>query len=94
MSHDYHEGLPGFDPQQILVDGCLECETRSRWSDHGICSLDRERFAEAWVRAHQWHMKRLDNVSDAELPLLETLASVQAAMRRAEVHITEVQVPW
>jgi hypothetical protein len=90
MSHDYHGELPGFDPQQILVDGCHECERRSRWNDHGISSLDPERFAEAWLRARRWQSKALvrhaggwATISDAEVPLLDTLSSVQIAQHRA-----------
>jgi hypothetical protein len=83
MSHDYHDNLPGFDPQQILVDGCRECEQRSRRADHGISTLDLERFPAAWRRAWQWHTQGLDNLSDAEQPLLVTLSSVQIGLARA-----------
>jgi hypothetical protein len=79
MSHDFHERLPGFDPQQILVDGCRECEALSRRLDHGISSLDPDRFAAAWERAQQWQTKGLATISDAELPLLDTLHSVRLA---------------
>jgi len=29
MSHAYHDALPGFDPRNILTDGCSECEERA-----------------------------------------------------------------
>jgi hypothetical protein len=93
VSHDYHEGLPGFDPQQILVDGCRECEQRSQRADHGISLLDAERFADA--RALEWQTKGLwGTVSDAERPLLATLSSVQIAIGRAGWTLADVQVSW
>jgi hypothetical protein len=30
MSHNFHEGLPGYGEAQILHDGCAECEARAR----------------------------------------------------------------
>jgi hypothetical protein len=83
MSHDCHERLPGFDPQQILVDGCRECEARSKWNDHGISSLDAERFATAWHRAREWQTQGLSTISDAEIPLLDTLWSLHVVSQRA-----------
>jgi hypothetical protein len=94
MSHDFHERLPGFDPQQILVDGCRECEARSQRNDHGISSLDPDRFAAAWLRAQELETEGLDNLSAAERPLLLTLSSVQIAIGRAGWTLADVQVSW
>jgi hypothetical protein len=78
VSHDYHEGQPGYSPEQILKDGCAECAARSASADRGINSLDPVTFARAWDRAIRWHRDGLPGVSDAEVPLLAVLAAVRA----------------
>jgi hypothetical protein len=83
VSHDYHEQLHGYDPAQILVDNCGECEHRSEYSDHGISSLDSDRFEAAWKRAADWNWSRAGQVSDAEAPLLSVLWSVQVQLERS-----------
>jgi len=82
MAHDYHEGLPGYDPKQILHDGCSECEWRARHHDHGISFLDRDSFARAWLRAAQWYRQGLPNMSVAEIPMLSALWAVQVQLAR------------
>jgi hypothetical protein len=83
MSHDYHESLPGFDPAQILHDGCGECEYRAALDTHGITQLDPNNFARAWVRAAQWNQGRLHGgISRAEMPMLKVLWAVQVQMER------------
>lgn len=77
MSHDYHEQLPGFSPHQIFVDGCGECEERGQRDDRGIMALDPQSYQRAVDRAAAWESVGLDDVSDAELPLLRVLTSVR-----------------
>lgn len=85
MIHAYHEGLPGYSADQLLHDGCPECEYRAADSDHGIGRLDRENFARAWVRATQ--TGQLRSVSQAELPMLRVLWAVQVQLQRTGVPI-------
>lgn len=78
--HDYHEQLPGYDPRQLLVDGCVECEARSRDLGFAIAKLDPERFARAWRRAQQdaaGDDDELGPVSRCERPLLQVLWAVR-----------------
>ena len=35
-AHDYHEGRPSYSAQQILHDGCGECEARGKDPDRGV----------------------------------------------------------
>ena len=78
MSHDPHHARPRYDPAQILFDGCYECQLRSERRDHGISSLDPQRFALAWKRAADWQQGRLSGgLSNAEVPLLSALWGVQ-----------------
>lgn len=88
--HDYHDGLPGFDPAQILHDGCQECEQRSDATDGGLAHLDRQNFALAWQRSAQWNRSGLANLSRAEIPLLNILWSVQIKLEQYGVPIGEV----
>jgi hypothetical protein len=95
VSHDYHEQLHGYDPAQILVDNCGECEARSEYSDHGISSLDSDRFEAAWKRAAAWFRAGgvWEEVSDAEVPLLAVLWSVQVQLERLGVPLGTVPLP-
>jgi hypothetical protein len=81
-SHDYHDTLPGFDPAQLLHDGCRECEYRSGLDSHGIQQLDRVNFARAWLRAADWKQRGLPDISQAEAPMLNTLWAVQVQLER------------
>lgn len=74
--HEYHDILPGFDPDQIWFDGCAECEERGATVYRGISALDHNNFARAWARAIQWNTEGLSNISYAERALLETLWAV------------------
>jgi len=87
MTHAYHEKLPGFAPDQILHDGCDECEERAQRTDHGLSSLDSSNFALAWRRAAQFNQRGLADVSYAEMPLLNTLWSVQLHFERRGIAI-------
>jgi hypothetical protein len=49
-THDYHPGLPGYHPDQILHDGCAECERRGANVETAIGSMDHKRFEKAWLR--------------------------------------------
>jgi hypothetical protein len=80
MTHDYHDALPGYSRQQVLHDGCRECEARAASADHGISKLDKHRFASAWARAAEWNQKGLPDVASAEVPMLRVLWSVQLAL--------------
>ena len=79
MTHSFHEGGPGYSPAQVLHDGCRECSYRAAHHDRGISSLDRTSFARAWRRAADWNRMGggLDDVSEAEAPLLSVLWAVQ-----------------
>src|SRR6185437_12788688 len=81
MSHDYHEGLPGYSERQIFHDGCPECEDRAKRDDHGLSSLDRRRFYQAWARSAEWNWTDLPGISRAERPLLSMLWSLQLKLQ-------------
>lgn len=92
--HAWHEQLPGYSPEQILHDGCGECETRAARGDHGISSLDTINFARAWQRAARWNGVGPDAhaVAAAEVPMLSALWAVQLQLERRGVRIGEVPV--
>lgn len=82
MTHDYHEGLPGFSPAQLLHDGCTECAAIAAETTHGIAHLGKEDFARAWARAAARHRDGLDDVARAEVPMLTVLWAVQLKLHR------------
>jgi hypothetical protein len=88
--HDYHEGLAGYDPAQILHDGCGECEDRSREPSGGLIHLDRGNFARAWARAAEWHTGGLGNLARCELPMLCVMRDVQIKLEQYGVPIGQV----
>jgi len=85
MSHSFHEALRGFDPGQILVDGCAECEHRSSDLHVALSYLDDQRFANAWRRAYDHHAsdgRATGRISNAEAPLLTLLWDLQVVLQR------------
>lgn len=87
MSHAYHDGLPGYNADQLMHDGCPTCERRAAMPDRGISSLDRQNFARAWARAAQLGRSGLPGMSAAEMPLLRALWAVQLQLQRHGVPI-------
>lgn len=77
MSHDFHDGQPGYSPAQILHDGCQECRDRGRYPWQAILRLDPLRFAYAWHRAAQFERGELADVCATEVPVLRVLWAVQ-----------------
>jgi hypothetical protein len=85
MSHVYHEGLRGYNPSQLLHDGCPECEARGEQPMDAIANLDAARFVRAWSRAAAWQQGRLPDeewLSAAEVPSLRVLWAVQVSFER------------
>lgn len=82
MSHIYHNDLPGYHEDQVLHDGCPECEHRSASVDIALSYLDAQNFDRAWRRAAEWRIDGLDNLSHAEMPLLDALWGVQIQLQR------------
>jgi hypothetical protein len=93
MMHDNHETLSGWNPLQLLVDSCDECEARGRLDDHGIPYLDAERFAAAWQRAADWNRTDLGGISITEAPLLNVLWAVQVQLERLGVPLGTIPLP-
>ena len=94
MSHDYHEALPGYNSEQILCDGCHECEWRSkRYPAYGIAHLDSDSFVRAWKRAAEWNTVGLSKdkiCSYAEMPMLNVLWEVQCQLERLGVPVGQI----
>lgn len=90
MSHDYHDGLDGYSSEQLLHDGCTECEHRATSPGLGISQLDRQNFYHAWKRAAEWNANQVSDVSKAEMPMLSALWSVQLQLERRGIPIGEV----
>jgi hypothetical protein len=96
MSHDYHESLPGYHPDQILHDGCAECEHRGENVERAIANLDHKKFERAWVRAADQLAttppsgERGGPRSAAEMPLLAALWAVQVHMENRGVPLGQL----
>ena len=94
MIHNYHDALPGYDPRQILHDGCEECEQRGTNILSAISRLDHERFEQAWRRAYDnWATygggyEANGLLSDAESPLLGALWGIQLQLERRGIPLT------
>lgn len=87
MTHDNHEGLPGYDVHQIWIDGCAECEFRSRYLPGTLLALDSFTFVLAWQRATALNigdtaLADLGPMSAAEAPLLDLLWMMQVVLER------------
>lgn len=86
-AHDEHTSLPGYHDEQLLHDGCDECEHRGAHVDEAIASLDSVRFVYAWHRAAELQMYGLPNGAQAEFPMLRALSMVQVQLERHGVPI-------
>jgi hypothetical protein len=84
QSHVHHPSRTGYDPHQIWVDLCPECEERSKNLPMALMELDPVRFREAWLRAFWWQPDGDTSLklSRAELPLLKQLWAMQVALER------------
>jgi hypothetical protein len=91
--HASHETLSGWNPHQLLVDSCDECEARARMDDYGLPYLDAHRFAAAWVRAAEWNRIDPGGISIAEAPLLNVLWAVQVQLERLGVPLGTIPLP-
>jgi hypothetical protein len=90
MAHDYHDALPGYSQEQLLHDGCIECEYRAQSSGLGISQLDKPNFYHAWKRAAEWNRNHVSDVSKAEAPMLNALWAIQLQLERRGIPIGEV----
>jgi hypothetical protein len=88
MAHAYHESLSGYDPRQILFDGCRECGHRGKDVEVALANMDNETFARAWKRAYDWQASSgggydaTGDVSLAETAVLRALWGVQVLLQR------------
>ncbi len=46
--HVYHQGLPGYNANAVLQDGCPECEDRSKRGLDGFLELDEGNSRKLW----------------------------------------------
>ena len=90
MTHDYHDGLDGYSPEQILHDGCAECEARSKETAGGLAYLDKTNFVRAWKRAAEWNQHGLLDLAESEITLLQTLWIIQIKLESFGVPIGQV----
>ena len=81
-AHDYHPSLPGFHPDQVLVDGCIECERRSKDLRLAITHMDDERFERACTRALAVERRGLDTCSATERRVYDVLAPIVARLTK------------
>lgn len=94
-SHDYHPGLPGYHPDQLLHDGCGVCERRAKVFSNAIAHMDAERFAQAWKRTCDWQRggntetRVSPTLSKVECEVYENLWSVIVQLERRGIPIGE-----
>lgn len=101
MSHVYHEGLEGYDPRQILHDGCPECEHRAESVERALGNMDAARFEKAWRRAYDQFSSQSENVdlgsrSKAEMPVVTALWAVAIQLERRGIPMspTPPRLDW
>lgn len=96
MSHDYHQSLPGYHADQLLIDGCGECEHRAKDIERAISNLDYKRFVRAWTRAADQMAStppsgdRGGPRSQAEAPMLHALWAIQVHLENRGIPLGTV----
>lgn len=101
MSHVYHDALPGFDPRNILHDGCPECEARAADPLRvGLPGLDENNRLMIWQRmrvfqfadsGHTLANEVGDFMSDCDRKLTQALYYVAIFMQRAGISPEEIE---
>lgn len=84
-SHAYHQELDGYHEDQVLHDGCSECEHRAKHLDVALAVMDPERFDKAWKRAAAVYGNPGEgdyHLAKAEEPVLQALYGVQVQLQR------------
>lgn len=97
MSHAYHEGLPHYNPDALLHDGCPECEERAAEGIGAINSMDWRRGRCAVERAVAYNRGDLERpVTDAsEARFLNALWNVLVWLQReTEIDPIDGEMPW
>lgn len=88
--HDFHEGLPAYNPEAIFHDGCAECERRGELQfAQQLGHLDNPRFLQALERSRDRNV----SVDWAEYRLLQDLAVMQDRLRSAGFLLVRVGEP-
>ena len=86
MTHAFHDRLEGYDPRQILHDGCPECEGRGKDLRSAFAHMDTETFARAWQRAFDLNASNgnhdVGRESAAEADLLLVIYAIQVNLER------------
>ena len=86
MTHSFHDRLDGYDPRQILVDGCSECEARGADLRSAFAHMDTQTFTRAWRRAFDINASDgshdVGRESAAEADLLLVMYAIQVELQR------------
>lgn len=83
MSHDYHEGLPGFDAEHVLHDGCQECEGRTGLG--GLLQLDPQNLNLIYLRALDRRDGRRVAGSNCDFALMNVCEQVSTLLERLDL---------
>lgn len=93
--HAFHEGLAGYHPEQILHDGCPECEDRAAMGVDALGHLDDFARIRAWrlMRAEKWSGGESVGypVSVLDWTLANTLYAVAVFMERCGIKPDEIE---
>ena len=84
MMHKYHPSLPDYSSEQVLVDGCEECEYRAGRGVSALDYFDTETAKRAYDRAHKWNSEGLSDISAAEGKVFDKMLSVERFLERAK----------
>src|SRR5271167_3664742 len=84
MSHDYHQGQPNYNQEQLYFDGCAECAQRA--ADPVLAITYIKDIKRAWTRATRfekdWLVPEELPVSETEAPILHLLWCLQVVLER------------
>jgi hypothetical protein len=83
--HAYHDGLAGYDPSNVLHDGCEECEGRAADGIQGLQALDETNFARLlnkMVDAEFIDDRYPETISHADATLCGTLYAIAVLLER------------
>jgi hypothetical protein len=82
MTHTAHASCPYYDANQILVDGCAECEALATHPATVIGHMTKQEFEHAWERAVKYERLGLPTASYAEAPVLRIFWNIAVQLER------------
>ena len=93
MTHVYHEALPGYSADDVLHDGCPECDARAADPRIGLSHLDDRNRIRMWAKMRAYHFQGggVDPVSQNDLQVMGLMYTIAVFLERAALSAGDIE---